>query len=297
MRIFCISDIHVDFPANKDWIKAISLTEYQSDALIVAGDVCDDIGLFTDALVLLKKRFEEVFFVPGNHDLWIKKKKDAGPGSVPENSIYKMELLLTICRHHKIRITPTKLGAEDDVAPVLVFPLMSWYDATFGKSYHDFYRVNPAKVPRIPKGETIFGDQLMCSFPLPPAMLADHFAAMNLRHMNLERKELPVITFSHFLSRPETLPPPSMMTFKYLPFFAGSLQLDRQIQQIKPSVHVFGHTHINGSKFLQGTWYVQNALRYPTERAKWGAKDGSLLEIWDTCREGGRANLARPAFT
>ena len=45
-------------------------TRYQSDALIVAGDVANDIAKVEQTLRLLKTRFAQVFYVPGNHDLW-----------------------------------------------------------------------------------------------------------------------------------------------------------------------------------------------------------------------------------
>jgi Icc-related predicted phosphoesterase len=88
MRVFLVSDVHVDYSPNKEWVQNISLTEFRNDALIVAGD-----GLFTvvskriafwrlyinilnllvtHRLELLEwffqevlKRFKDVFYIPG----------------------------------------------------------------------------------------------------------------------------------------------------------------------------------------------------------------------------------------
>jgi predicted phosphodiesterase len=38
MRVFLVSDVHVDYPPNKEWVQSIPLTEFRNDALIVAGD-------------------------------------------------------------------------------------------------------------------------------------------------------------------------------------------------------------------------------------------------------------------
>lgn len=47
-----------------------------------------------------------------------------------------------------------------------------------------------------------------------------------------------------------------------LPLVIGCPQLDAQIRQIKPLpfVHVFGHTHLNIDKTVDGVRYVQNAF-------------------------------------
>ena len=37
---------------------------------VVAGDVATAVNTIQETLLLLKDRFEEVFYCPGNHDLW-----------------------------------------------------------------------------------------------------------------------------------------------------------------------------------------------------------------------------------
>lgn len=38
LRVFCTSDVHIDYAPNMDWVRNLSNTEYLNDALIVAGD-------------------------------------------------------------------------------------------------------------------------------------------------------------------------------------------------------------------------------------------------------------------
>jgi hypothetical protein len=76
-----------------------------------------------------------------------------------------------------------------------------------------------------------------------------------------------VISFSHFLPRRELLPAVANLKFKELPMVAGCLGLDAQIRRLKSRVHVFGHSHISCDRIIDGVRYVQNALRYPRERA------------------------------
>jgi hypothetical protein len=75
-----------------------------------------------------------------------------------------------------------------------------------------------------------------------------------------------VISFSHFLPRRDLLPAAERLRFKGLPKVAGCAALDQQIRHLKSCVHVFGHSHINCDRVIDGVRYVQNPLRYPRER-------------------------------
>jgi|SRR5215212_1304431 len=71
MRVFAVSDLHIDYEANARWVAELSTADYQDDVLILAGDVTDTLRLLDWCLATLAKRFRKVLFVPGNHDLWV----------------------------------------------------------------------------------------------------------------------------------------------------------------------------------------------------------------------------------
>ena len=64
-RIFAISDIHVDIPENRHLVESWSATDYQSDVLIVAGDVTDNMSLLKTVLTSLTEKFHKVCYVQG----------------------------------------------------------------------------------------------------------------------------------------------------------------------------------------------------------------------------------------
>lgn len=70
MRVFALSDVHLDFAVNAEWIAALSDWDYRDDILILAGDVTDRLPLLGWCLSILRRRFRNVLFVPGNHELW-----------------------------------------------------------------------------------------------------------------------------------------------------------------------------------------------------------------------------------
>src|ERR1700682_874689 len=71
MRVFALSDIHVDYPENMAWIQGLSNHDYTRDVLLLAGDVCHETGKLQAALTSLLEKFAQVFFVTGNHELWL----------------------------------------------------------------------------------------------------------------------------------------------------------------------------------------------------------------------------------
>ncbi len=71
MRVFAVSDIHIDYEENRRFLNNLSTYDYQDDVLILAGDISDKDTLVEQAFSSLTKRFMKVLFTPGNHDLWV----------------------------------------------------------------------------------------------------------------------------------------------------------------------------------------------------------------------------------
>lgn len=93
-RVFVLSDIHTDFPENLEWVEALSDHEFQHDAVILAGDVSDQLQVLETTLRLFSGKFAHVFFTPGNHDLWIRSK---GGEPLWADSMKKLQRVLQLC--------------------------------------------------------------------------------------------------------------------------------------------------------------------------------------------------------
>ena len=79
MRIYALSDIHVDHPENAAWLENLSRDDYQEDILILAGDITDVPSLLEQSFEKFLNRFARVLYVPGNHDLWVHRSEQATP--------------------------------------------------------------------------------------------------------------------------------------------------------------------------------------------------------------------------
>lgn len=240
MRLFAISDLHVDFELNRRWVQQLSLSEYQNDLLILAGDVSDSLSRLEWCLDLLARRFTRVLFVPGNHDLWVVRDQ---PGI---DSLDKFRQVCTLAERRGVGTGPHREGA------LAIVPLLGWYDYSFGE---------PAERLR-----TEWMDFRACRWPptYGPAEVTDFFLARNPVGIEGVGK---VITFSHFLPRNDLILPHMAAGRRVLEPVFGCWRLDAQLRELGSTIHVYGHSHLNGRKTIDGVDYVNNAFGTPKERA------------------------------
>ena len=249
MRVLAISDLHTDFKENRWFLEQLSGTAYREDVLIVAGDIADRLPIVQWTLALLRAKFRQVLYVPGNHELWVRK----GQGT----SVEKFFTILELCEALDVQTGPAKIEG------FWIVPLFSWYEASFDVD-------NSADV----KALDGWADFHLCKWPGEIGPVADFFLQMN--EPTLKSYEGPVISFSHFLPRRDLLPATANLRFKGLPKVAGCTALDAQIRRLKSQLHVFGHSHISCDRLIDGVRYIQNPLRYPFERLR-RPPTGSML--------------------
>jgi predicted phosphodiesterase len=252
MRIFAVSDLHTDFAENRRRLEQISSTSYLQDVLVVAGDIADDLRIIDWTLRRLRSQFGQVFYVPGNHELWVRNGE--------YDSVEKFRRVLRLCDKAGIYTRPSKAGMN------WIVPLFSWYGS-------DYDRQKEADISSL-EG---WADFYFCKWPVGMESVSEYF--LNLNEPRIKEYDGPVITLSHFLPRRELLPAIERLSFKGLPLVAGAPALDRQIRALNAVIHVFGHSHIDFDQEIEGIRYVHHAFDYPREKG-W-AKD-PLKQIWES---------------
>lgn len=284
MRIFALSDLHMDFSENFEWLKQLSDTDYKSDALITAGDISHNINELTKVLKILSSKFNRVFFVPGNHDLWMH-------NSMWKDSLHKFEAVLDTCTELNICCRPAKLG-ENDRNPVWIVPLFSWYTQP-GEGEDSLYWEKPGE----DSVNRMWSDNYYIKWP-DQFKPAQYFLEMNEEHLQGSFNSR-VISFSHFLPRQEVMfstgiPPSAELIKKYdrRPAFnfsrvAGSSLIEIQLRKIDSFIHIHGHQHLNRDMIIHGVRYISNCFGYPAERRRGQIFNAGLMRIWDTSSEPG----------
>jgi predicted phosphodiesterase len=238
MRVFTVSDIHIDYAANRKWLHNLSRSEYQNDALILAGDITDVMMLVIEAFETLTRCFAEVFYVPGNHDLWVHRN---GGG----DSLAHFLLLQQVADDYGIRMAPAHLG------DISIVPLFGWYDYSFGRPSQAILKA--------------WVDFAACKWPddFDESDITRYFISMNEAHLDVSNQT--VISFSHFMPRIDLMPDGVPADKRFLYPVLGTTQLEAQVRQLAPDIHIYGHSHINRYLTKEDVLYINNAFGYPHE--------------------------------
>jgi len=237
MRIFAISDLHVDHPENARWVSQLSTWDYRHDALICAGDITHGLAQIGKTLVGLRKCFQVVAYLPGNHELWVK--NEAG-----KDSLQKFQ---------EIQEVASESGAQTgvvDLEAVCLVPVLAWYD-------HSFAVPSPELLER-------WADYHMCNWPahFDQPVITRHFLSANPPFTPAPGR--PVISFSHFVPRNDLLPVHGKAVDLLRPAL-GSEAIDAHVRKLGSSIHIYGHYHVNQRTMRDGITYINNAFGYPRE--------------------------------
>ncbi|MEM6462116.1 MAG: metallophosphoesterase [Pseudomonadota bacterium] len=255
MRIFTISDLHVDYRQNAEWVEGLSRADFTDDILILAGDISDSLERIARTITHLAKRFRQVLFVPGNHDLWIL--RDRG-------SAHSLDKFI------KVQDTVTECGGsvgpfENDALAIV--PLLGWYDYSFGEPSSELKRR--------------WMDYRACRWPadMIEKDIAAHFSGLN--EPVVKRSKPVVISFSHFMPRIDLMPSFAPERSRFLFPVLGTELIEDQIRRIGASIHIYGHSHINRRAIRDGVVYINNAFGYPSEHHFTAKKLLCVLEVDD----------------
>lgn len=238
MRIFALSDIHIDYAENRTWLMELSELDFRDDILILAGDIADITSLVETAFKECTRRFREVLFVPGNHDLWTYRNGMA-------SSLAAFDHLQKIAADHGVRTGPHTEGG------LTIIPLHGWYDYSFGKPSEEL--------------SFMWMDYTACSWPegFDETAITQHFTDMNREALSIRNEK--VITFSHFMPRVDLMPSVIPEKKRFLYPVLGTTILEEQVRTIGPKIHIYGHTHVNRRLERDGILYINNAFGYPRE--------------------------------
>jgi predicted phosphodiesterase len=239
MRVFALSDIHINFDANREWAGNLSSSDYTDDVLILGGDVSDSLAQLEWCLKTFSRRFAKVLFVPGNHDLWVLHEKDR------KTSIDKFHQVCRVMESCEVSMSPFH---RDTLS---IVPLLGWYDYSFGEPTRDLLDT--------------WMDYHACSWPEDFSVneITEYFLAMNQSALNVKNEM--VISFSHFVPRIDLMPVWITSKNRMLYPVLGSSKLESQIRRLNSRIHVYGHSHVNRNVTIDGVCYINNAFGYPHE--------------------------------
>ncbi len=280
MRLVTISDIHIDVGENRAWLDRLCGQSHSDEIIIVAGDIASKLERIGDGLKQLAESYAGVFFVPGNHDLWV----EPSSGS---NSLQRFEELLSLCAECGVETQSTILKNENGDRAVAILPMFTWYAGP---------ESGPGSLFLPKEGEDaslgMWVDRIRIRWPESMDCPVDYFLSLN-QPAEAERDGIPAVSMSHFLPRQELIFSTAHERERYAgkgfdraPRFnfsrvAGSYEIDRQLREWGVQTHIYGHQHRNRDRVIDGVRYLSHCLGYPQERAMVGvrAEDIEPLEV------------------
>ena len=259
MKLYAISDLHIDFTSNREALAQIPF--FHEDWLIIAGDICSTLELFDYALRLLCHRFAKIIWVPGNHELWTMHGEDGIKGEE------KYHHLVSLCRQHNV-VTPEDpypLWHGDGGMHYLV-PLFLLYDYSFrpeGISIEEALK-------RAERSRTVCTDEvLLSSFPYSSKQewcrKRCHYSEKRL--LSLEY-DIPLILVNHFPLREDLV---RIFRIPDFSIWCGTNYTNDWHTRFNISTVVSGHLHVRSTDYLDGVIYEEVSLGYPSN---WNQRKG-----------------------
>ncbi|KAG6426107.1 hypothetical protein SASPL_110322 [Salvia splendens] len=270
-RVYVVSDLHTDYSENMSWLSSLLSHNDRQSVLLVAGDVAETHKNFVVSMSILRDKFDRVFFVPGNHDLWLRREK-----TDYLSSLDKLDKLLEACEQLGVETKPSMVDG------VGIIPLYSWYHESFDEERD----ITGIRIPSLAMVIYFLSPSKDLSSLSNPTeiKLSEDVLYVTLHGSGLASFSRLCTTHCHWkvdmmllvcsIGMQELCPEKRMLFYPNLPKVIGSTYLEKRIRAIHgadrqlPACHVFGHTHFCWDAVLEGIRYVQAPLAYPRERKR-----------------------------
>jgi 3',5'-cyclic AMP phosphodiesterase CpdA len=250
-----VGDLHLERAENRALLEALRPRDPE-DWLIVCGDVADGIELVEWGLTLMRERFAQVIWVPGNHELLAD--RDA-PDELRGERRYRG--LVEACRRLGV-VTPEDPFPiwEGPDGPVRIAPLFLLYDYTFGANVAP----TPAEAMRLAhEAGVVCVDEFLLDpapFPTREDWCRARVAQTEVRLE--EESPLPTVLANHF---PLTVEPTRVLRHPEFAQWCGTTLSADWHHRFGTAVVVYGHLHIPRTTWQDGVRFEEVSLGYPRE--------------------------------
>lgn len=278
MKLFAVADLHVD--RDENWRALQAMTTFPDDWLLVAGDVAETEDRFAGAMDVLADRFAEVFWTPGNHDLWTIPTSDAGDASEAAGArgdasgrqpaerlrgVAKYERLVALCRERGVHTPedpyvpwPGKTPGGEDL---IVAPIFTLYDYSFSP---DDVETPEAAVAWAEETDCVCSDEHLLHPDPYPSRQAWCAARCRTTAARLARaaERGRLLLLNHYPLREEHAVLPRIPRFTP---WCGTRRTQDWPTRFGAFAVVYGHLHIPTRRRADGVRFEEVSLGYPKQ--------------------------------
>lgn len=252
MKLWAIADLHLAVDRNRAGLR--DLPVYPEDWLLLAGDLCESMPLFEEALAFLTTRFAKVIWVPGNHELWLT--GQAGIGT----SVAKYEALVGIARGLGV-LTPEDPFVAWPATGDVIVPLCTLYDYSFRPDDVALADV----VAWAAELRNVAADERLIN-PHPFSGMVDWCAERCAATEIRMEQELPpdagTILLGHWPLRQDLVRIPRIPRFTP---WCGTIRTENWHRRFRARAAISGHLHVRRTDTRDGTRFEEVSLGYPRQ--------------------------------
>ncbi len=266
MKLWAISDLHIAYPENRAALD--TLPSHPHDWLILAGDLGETLAHLQSVLDVLRPRFKQLVWVPGNHELWTVPRDTGLRGQA------KYDALVALCQSQGVLTPEDPYALFDDGDTVhCVAPLFTLYDYSFGPP-----DLSPAQARAWAAQAGVESADEHLLHAEPHASVIDWCAQRcALTEQRLQQATQhhpgPTVLINHHPLRPELARLPKVPRMR---LWCGTRRTQDWPKRFRASVVVSGHLHIRRTQWLEGVRYEEVSLGYPRQ---WRTTSQSLARL------------------
>ncbi|RMZ83076.1 hypothetical protein DV738_g1416, partial [Chaetothyriales sp. CBS 135597] len=272
MRLLAIADLHISHKSNKEAL--YQLREHPDDGLIICGDVGEKLEHLRTVFELTKQLFKQVWWVPGNHELYTLPNERAGL-----RGEQKYNECVRVANEYGV-ITPEDeyVRWDGDGGPCIVAPIFTLYDYSF----------RPDSVKRedaldwAAETDVMATDEVLLHPDPYPSRDAWCTALVNRTSARLEKAAalgLPLIIANHWPLRQDLV---KLVRIPRFSLWCGTKLTEDWHTRFNAKVVVSGHLHIRRTDHIDYVRFEEVSLGYPKQ---WEAARAMGKDINDLLRE------------
>lgn len=255
-RLMAISDLHVGYPENREYVETLR-PGHDADWLLVGGDVAEKVVDIEWALSTLAGHFAKVFWVPGNHELWT-----IADDEVQLRGEARYRHLVEICRRLGV-LTP-----EDEYVvwsgpggPAAVVPLFTLYDYSFRVPGVD--NKSDALARAYEAGIVCTDEVFLHPDPYPTR---DDWCrarvAVSAQRLAQCDPAVPLVLLNHY---PLVREPTRVLRHPDFAQWCGTELTGDWHTRFRVAAMVYGHLHIPRTSWHDGVRFEEVSMGYPRE--------------------------------
>jgi 3',5'-cyclic AMP phosphodiesterase CpdA len=254
VRLWAIADLHVGFQENRAAVEA--LPAHPDDWLIVGGDTGDTPAQLDFVLRTLTPRFQQLVWVPGNHELWTPRDHP-----VERRGEVHYQRLVALCQRYGV-LTPEDPYAiwPGDGPPRAIVPLFLLFDYSFAP---DGMTQEDALHWAARDGLRSADEELLHPYPYPSRSAWCH-ARVQAAAARLDRlaDDVRLIIVNHFPFRADHAVLPRIPRFR---IWCGTRLTEDWHRRYNVEAVIYGHLHLRASRVLDGVRFEEVSLGYPRQ--------------------------------